>query len=232
MVTVALAGIVCGDHGRAATGAAKVRMAASHYFDQSPGSASDLRVVRIELGDVSLELTTDTGVFARDHLDPGTRVLLERAPAPPTAGPILDLGCGYGPIALTWAYRRRRTAVWATDVNTRALELTRANAEAAGLANVRVAAPEQVPAELRFAAIYSNPPIRVGKAVLHELLRQWLGRLLPDGSAYLVVQRNLGSDSLARWLTAAGYPTTRLTSVNGYRILQVRPGAADRDGTP
>jgi 16S rRNA (guanine1207-N2)-methyltransferase len=196
-------------------------MASSHYFDQSPGSASDRGLVRIRLADVSLELATDAGVFARDHLDPGTRVLLEHAPAPRTAGAILDLGCGYGPIALTWAQRRTHTTVWATDVNERALALTRENAETAGLANVRVAAPADVPAELRFAAIYSNPPIRVGKANLHDLLHHWLGRLLPDGSAYLVVQRNLGSDSLARWLTAAGYPTTRLTSVNGYRILEV-----------
>lgn len=208
-------------------------MTHSHYFDNAPDVASDRRSISVVLPDVRLELLTDAGVFSRGGLDPGTRVLLENAPAPRVPGPVLDVGCGYGPIALTWATRRRRTPVWATDVNDRALDLTRENAEAAGLRNVRVGRPEEIPADLEFAAIYSNPPIRVGKAVLHDLLHQWLGRLAPGGSAFLVVQRNLGSDSLAKWLNAEGYPTERLTSVKGFRVLEARPrtaGTTDDEG--
>lgn len=201
-------------------------MTHSHYFDNAPDVASSRQTIAVTLPDVRLELLTDAGVFSRGGLDPGTRVLLEHAPPPRTAGPVLDVGCGYGPIALTWATRRRRTAVWGTDVNDRALALARDNAEAAGLRNVRVGRPEEIPADLRFAAIYSNPPIRVGKAALHDLLHLWLARLAPGGSAFLVVQRNLGSDSLMKWLNTEGYPTERLTSVKGFRVLESRPRPA------
>ncbi|MGW6919187.1 class I SAM-dependent methyltransferase [Kitasatospora sp. NPDC054939] len=198
-------------------------MSGSHYFTGAPEVASERRPITVNLPDLTLELTTDTGVFSRSRLDPGTRILLEHAPPPRVRGPLLDVGCGYGPIALTWASRRRRLPVWAVDVNTRALELVELNAQALKLGNVHPALPEDVPADLRFAAIYSNPPIRIGKAALRKLLHQWLGRLIPDGSAFLVVQRNLGSDSLQKWLNEQGYPTTRVTSVNGFRILEARP---------
>lgn len=201
-------------------------MSESHYFRAEPDVASDRRTVTAVLPDMTLELVTDAGVFSRGRLDPGTRVLLENAPPPRVRGPILDLGCGYGPIALAWGARRKRLPVWGVDVNSRAVELTELNAAALKLGNVRAALPEAVPADLRFAAIYSNPPIRVGKPVLHAMLRQWLDRLVPEGSAFLVVQRHLGSDSLMRWLCAEGYPTDRLMSARGYRILEARPRTA------
>jgi 16S rRNA (guanine1207-N2)-methyltransferase len=177
--------------------------------------------VRLTLPDVDLSLTTDTGVFSTDRVDPGTRYLLLEAPAPPASGNVLDLGCGYGPIALTLAARAVGATVWAVDVNERALDLVRDNASAAGLTNVVAAAPEDVPVDVRFGAVYSNPPVRIGKAALHELLTTWLGRLEPGGHAYLVVNKNLGSDSLARWLTAEGFAVTRLGSRMGYRLLDV-----------
>lgn len=193
-----------------------------HYFSGQPTTPSERRVVPVELPDVHLDLVSDSGVFSARQLDPGTRILLEHAP-PPTDGQVLDLGCGYGPIALTVATRCPAATVWAVDVNERALGLVVENAGKAGLANVRAAKPDDVPADLRFGAIYSNPPIRVGKPVLHAMLHQWLPRLTTDGVAYLVVAKNLGSDSLAKWLTAEGFPTERLHSHKGYRILGVRP---------
>jgi 16S rRNA (guanine1207-N2)-methyltransferase len=201
-----------------------------HYFTTDPAVASHPRRVALRLPDVSLDLESDAGVFSADRLDRGTRVLLENAPMPPVRGPLLDLGCGYGPIALTLATRRRRLPVWAVDVNSRALGLTERNAAAAGLGNVTVARPEEVPADLRFAGIYSNPPIRSGKAALHTLLGTWLPRLQPAGRAYLVVGKNLGADSLARWLVEQGWPATRLTSVGGFRVLEISPGTAPEGG--
>jgi len=197
-----------------------------HYFSARPEAPSAPRTVRLALDDLTLEMATDSGVFSAGHVDPGTKMLLEVAPEPAVRGDILDLGCGYGPIALTLAHRRKRARVWAVDVNERALELTRRNAEAAGRGNVRACAPDEVPADVRFAAIYSNPPIKVGKAVLHGMLLRWLPRLLPGGTAQLVVQKHLGSDSLARWLNEQGFATTRLASRQGYRVLTVhsRPG--------
>jgi 16S rRNA (guanine1207-N2)-methyltransferase len=170
---------------------------------------------------VTLDLVTDRGVFSRGDIDPGTKLLLLEAPVPAPSGDALDLGCGYGPIALTLAHRAPGSTVWAVDVNRRARDLTAANAEAAGLVNVRVAGPDEVPDEARFATIWSNPPIRVGKVALHDLLLRWLPRLTPDGRAILVVQKHLGADSLARWLTEQGFPTTRLQSRAGYRLLEI-----------
>jgi 16S rRNA G1207 methylase RsmC len=154
-------------------------------------------------------------------VDLGTQTLLREAPAPPVEGEILDLGCGYGAIAVSLALRAPGARVWAVDINERALELTRSNAAAAMAENVIVCAPDQVPADVAFDAIYSNPPVRVGKGPLHELLLRWLARLRPGGRAYLVVQRNLGSDSLATWLAAEGQAVRRLKSKKGYRILEV-----------
>ncbi|MDQ6790907.1 MAG: methyltransferase [Candidatus Dormibacteraeota bacterium] len=169
-----------------------------------------------------MPLQTDSGVFSAERLDAGTRVLLAEAPPPPAQGELLDLGCGYGPIALALASWAPKARVWAVDVNERALELTRLNAEKAGLNNVIVCRPEEVAADLRFAAIYSNPPIRVGKAALHEVLLSWLPRLDEGDGAYLVVQSHLGSDSLARWLAGEGFRVRRLASKNAYRVLEVR----------
>ncbi|MFP5023229.1 class I SAM-dependent methyltransferase [Pseudonocardia phyllosphaerae] len=194
-----------------------------HYFSASPSVASRPGTVRVHSGDVELSLTTDSGVFSHGRLDRGTKVLLDSVPMPAVRGPLLDLGCGYGPIALTIASRRRRLPVWAVDLNERALGLTRGNAEAAGLGNVTACHPDEVPADVTFAGIYSNPPIRSGKQALHAMMLAWLPRLAPGGRAFLVVSKNLGSDSLHRWLDGHGFPTTRLTSEKGYRVLEVAP---------
>jgi 16S rRNA (guanine1207-N2)-methyltransferase len=196
----------------------------SHYFDADPSVASAPQRVELWLPDTHLVLTTDRGVFGHDRVDAGTKLLLLRAPAPATAGALLDLGCGTGAIALTMARRAPGAAVWAIDVNARARALCADNARANDLANVRVASPEEVPGELRFATIWSNPPIRIGKAALHALLARWLTRLAPSGEAVLVVHKHLGADSLQRWLaTELALETTRLASSSGYRILRATP---------
>jgi len=195
--------------------------AAGHYFDPAPGAASKPSSVRLVLPDLTLELATDRGVFSADRVDPGTKYLLLDAPTPPEAGTFVDLGCGYGPIACTLASRAPRASVWAVDVNERARALCRANAESLGLGNVVVAAPDEVPDDLTIDRLWSNPPIRIGKVALHDLLRTWLGRLSPDGVALLVVQKHLGADSLQRWLQGEGWRAERLGSRSGYRLLEV-----------
>ena len=192
-----------------------------HYFSAQPRAPHRPGLVRVILPDVYLELATDAGVFSPGRLDPGTRLLLEESPAPPVSGDLLDLGCGYGPIACVLAARSPGATVWAVDVNERALELCAANARAAGLENVRCVTPGDASLPARYAAIWSNPPVRVGKGALHALLSEWLGRLGPAARAYLVVGRNLGADSLHRWLAGQGWPVTRLAARSGYRLLQV-----------
>ena len=184
------------------------------------------------LPDLHLDLETDRGVFSRERVDPGTKLLLLEAPPPPAAGNLLDLGCGYGPLAVALARRSPEATVWAVDVNRRAVALTAENARAAGLANVAAVEPDDVPDGIRFAALWSNPPVRLGQAPLHGLLQRWLARLAPGASAFLVVHKHLGADSLARWLDGEGHPTRRLVSRMGYRILQVEGAAVAVDGPP
>ena len=194
-----------------------------HYFTAAPASADERRRLRVRLAGREVEVDVAPGIFSPGGLDKGTVVLLDEAPAPPPTGTFLDLGCGWGPVALTLALRSPGATVWALDVNERALDLTRRNAEALGLQGVRATSADGIPGDLRFDLIWSNPPIRVGKSVLHDLLRTWLPRLTPSGVAQLVVQRNLGSDSLQRWIgTELEMPCTRLTSSKGFRVLEVR----------
>jgi 16S rRNA (guanine1207-N2)-methyltransferase len=201
---------------QAAKGEAK-----AHYFAAEPGVASAPRTVPLHLPDLSLALEADRGVFAAGGVDAGTKILLLEGPPVPVEGDVLDLGCGYGPIAVTLARRSPAARVWAVDVNERARKLCAANAAANGAANVTVAAPDDVPEDVRFAAIWSNPPIRIGKPALHQLLSRWLDRLADGGHAALVVQKHLGADSLQRWMNEQGWATSRRASRQGYRILDV-----------
>lgn len=192
----------------------------SHYFDSPREGPDDPRFLTLRADGKTLRLRTGAGVFSRARIDPGTTVLLDTVPPPPAGGDLLDLGCGYGPIALTMASLAPAATVWAVDVNERARQLCAENAAEAGLANVHVGAPDDLPPGIRFDVIWSNPPVRIGKDALHEMLSRWLSRLHESGEAYLVVQRHLGSDSLQRWLTESGWPTGRVASRRGFRVLR------------
>ena len=188
------------------------------------------------LPDLHLDLETDAGVFSPSRLDAGTRLLLDVAATPGGTGDLLDLGAGYGPIALVLAARAPGATVWAVDVNERALDLCTGNAERAGLGNVRCALPDDPALPGTFAGMWSNPPIRIGKQALHELLGRWLPRLAPAAAAHVVVQRHLGADSLHRWLAGQGWDVTRIAARAGYRVLRItRPPdapAGTAAGTP
>ena len=197
-----------------------------HYFEGSPTVASNRREIELVLPDVYLSLTTDSGVFAGGAVDKGTkyllRSLLELPPLDPSPGSVLDLGCGYGPIGLAMAKRLPDAQVWGVDVNERAIGLAKENAKANEVANATFGPAAAIHADQRFDLIVSNPPIRIGKQALHDLLSTWLDRLNPGGRAWMVVQKHLGSDSLAAWLTDQGWETTRLSSKSGFRILETR----------
>ncbi|MDO4717478.1 MAG: methyltransferase [Propionibacteriaceae bacterium] len=191
----------------------------SHYFETPVGDPR-IRQVPATIWGRDYVFATSSGVFSGTRLDLGTSVLL-REVAPPEAGRLLDLGCGFGPIAVALADHSPGVTVDAIDVNDRALELTRRNASEHGVAaRVRVCRPEEVAEETVYDEIWSNPPIRIGKDALHGLLLDWLPRLIPGGAAYLVVGKNLGADSLQRWLDAQGYPCQRLASAKGFRVLR------------
>lgn len=206
-------------------------MANDHYFSANPESDARPRQVHVTLAGRPLTLSTAAGVFSPDGVDRGTKVLLGSVPPPAPDGALLDIGCGWGPIAITMALESPDAQVWGVDVNERVLDLARRNATAAGAGNVTIALPDEVPGDLRFRTIWSNPPIRVGKDELHQILLAWLPRLEVGGDASLVVSKNLGGDSLQRWLQETlddGFHVTRASTDKGFRVLRVHR-SAERD---
>lgn len=197
----------------------------SHYFT-TPDGPEKRREITATIWGHDFSLTTANGVFSGTRLDPATKIMLDEVAPPRDGSRLLDLGCGYGPIAVALAAACPASVVDAVDVNERALALTRLNAEAIGAGSrVNALLPEQADPATRYDEIWSNPPIRIGKPALHELLLTWLPRLQPTGRAVMVVGKNLGADSLARWLVEQGYACDRLASHKGFRVLEVRPGS-------
>jgi 16S rRNA (guanine1207-N2)-methyltransferase len=199
-------------------------MPAEHYFSVDPTAEARRHQVEFSVAGRDYSLTAAGGVFSAERLDPGTAVLLRKAelPGPDATGPFLDLGCGYGAIACVLATMAPAATVSAVDVNARARELARENADRLGLGQrVTVTAPDGVPDGLTFAGLWSNPPIRIGKTDLHGVLRRWLPKLRLNGVAWLVVARHLGADSLQRWLVDEGWKAHRHASQKGYRVLRV-----------
>ena len=200
-------------------------MSEEHYFSKDPQAPLKPKTIQIPVAGVLQQVTTASGTFSPQQLDVGTEVLIEQMSDAAETGNLLDLGCGWGPIALNLGRLRPAAIVWAVDVNTRSIELTQKNAKDLGILNIKTALPEQVPDDLQFSGIWSNPPIRIGKKELHALLLMWLPRLQKNAEAFLVVQKNLGSDSLQKWLTEElkeGYEVSRHTSIKTYRVLKVR----------
>ena len=198
----------------------------SHYFDEAPSGEMKTKEIKVSLDGREVTVSTAGSIFSPDHVDTGTKILLEHIDEAPAGGDILDLGCGWGPIALALALHSPKATVWAVDVNERARQLTELNAQKLGLSNVRVCHPDDVPAEIEFTGIWSNPPIRVGKDVLHELMQIWLPRLEQGAEAYLVVQKNLGADSLQRWIAASvsGIEIERVDTAKAFRVLRATKG--------
>ena len=196
-----------------------------HYFSAEPDVAERRTEIDATIWGRGYRFTTATGTFSHQGLDPATTVLFRECPPPADAGRFCDLGCGWGPIAVALAVQSPALSVDAIDVNHRALRLCAENAARAGVGGrVRPLRPDQVATDVRYDELWSNPPIRIGKAALHTLMLSWLPRLAADGIARMVVGRNLGADSLQAWLNDHGYRCERMASAKGFRVLSVRPG--------
>jgi 16S rRNA (guanine1207-N2)-methyltransferase len=196
---------------------------ADHYFSAEPAAPARHSTIEFTVAGRQYALAVASGVFSAGRLDPGTAVLLRKGdlPTAATIGTLLDLGCGYGPIACVLASEAPAATVYAVDVNARARELAAENAATLGLTQLRVRAPDEIPDDVTFAEIWSNPPTHVGKAELHALLERWLPRLAPGGVAWLVINRHLGGDSLHTWLVSRGWNVQRIASQRGFRVLRV-----------
>ena len=199
-------------------------MSGEHYFSAEPAGDFKPKTIRVNLLGKDLQLQTAGGVFSPDHLDTGTAMLLKHLDEAPVSGNLLDIGCGWGPIAIALALQAPEATVWAVDVNQRSLDLTRLNANSLGITNLKTCLPQDVPQDLEFTGIWSNPPIRVGKAELHNILLTWLPRLSPECESYLVVAKDLGADSLLKWLQTElpdEFDALRIDSEKGFRILRI-----------
>ena len=199
-------------------------MSDNHYFASSPEGPLVTREITVNLNGNKTQVLTAGGIFSPEHIDQGTQVLLTHLEAANPTGTFLDIGCGWGPIALALALHSPKAKIYAVDVNERSLQLTKMNAEKLGITNIIVCKPDDVPQGIMFDEIWSNPPIRVGKKVLHEILNVWIKKLVQGGTARLVVQKNLGSDSLHKWLMEEFSPefdSTRIDSSKTFRVLKV-----------
>ena len=195
-----------------------------HYFSADPSVAFERIPLSASVWDLDLDLVSGSGVFAKGRLDIGTSVLFKETD-PPAGGRILDLGCGYGIIGLACALAAPSAQVTGVDVNERAVLLANENAASLKVGDrYRAATPPEIDPGETYDEIWSNPPIRIGKQALHELLLTWLPRLAPGGRAVMVVGKNLGGDSLQRWITDQGFPTTRIGSAKGFRVLETVRG--------
>jgi 16S rRNA (guanine1207-N2)-methyltransferase len=195
-----------------------------HYFSDTPASADNRHDKTVSLRGQDYGVQVASGTFSPGGLDRGTKVLLDLAPPPTRSGVAVDVGCGWGPITLALAHEAPGATVYAVDVNPRARDLTAINATKAGLDNVRVISPDEFPDNTSIDTLWSNPPIRIGKHALHELLTTWLHRLAPDGNAWLVVAKNLGAESLLTWLNTSHEGTfhaTRFGRDKGFHVIHV-----------
>ncbi len=199
-----------------------------HYFSSTPSGEDRRRIIEVELAGRKVEVETSGSIFSPDGLDRGTRVLLETVPELPDAGEFLDIGSGWGPLALTMGLQAPQARITAVEVNDRAAKLTAANASRLGIDNISVKHPEDVLLDETFDVIWSNPPIRIGKAALHEILTRWLPALKPGGQAWLVVAKKLGADSLMPWINEmlqsvepGKFHVRRAATDKGFRVLHV-----------
>lgn len=198
-------------------------MVEEHYFSSDPAAPKKTVSIAIQVAGKTLDLQAASGTFSSSRLDTGTAALLKHDRHFPKDGNVLDLGCGWGAIGLSIASCSPETKVYGIDINQRSIEQSNLNAKNLKLSNYSATHSKDLPADLQFSAIWSNPPIRVGKQVLHELMQTYIPRLEPGGKAMLVVQKNLGADSFQRWLQAQ-FPDAqvhRLATDKGYRIIEL-----------
>jgi 16S rRNA (guanine1207-N2)-methyltransferase len=193
-----------------------------HYFSENPLSKSEPIKWTYQLRNHSFTFLTDTGVFSKKEVDFGSRLLIETFVEPEVKGDILDIGCGYGPIGLALAKTNPDRTVYMVDVNKRALSLAEQNASLNRVNNVVVMESnlyENVP-HYKFAAIVTNPPIRAGKKVVHQILEDSFHLLEKKGSLWVVIQKKQGAPSAQKKLESIFEEVEVVKRDKGYYILK------------
>ncbi|TLS35528.1 class I SAM-dependent methyltransferase [Pseudalkalibacillus caeni] len=193
-----------------------------HYYSEKPRVKSEPQTIKSNLRGRSLTFTTDRGVFSKDNVDFGTRLLVEVFEFPDLEGDVLDVGCGYGPIGLTVAASEPARKVSMVDINERAVELARQNAHKNNIENVSIMQSDRLETlkDHHFAAVLTNPPIRAGKDVVHDIFEQSFQVLKPGGELWVVIQKKQGAPSAIKKLEESFETVKIVQKSKGYYILK------------
>jgi 16S rRNA (guanine1207-N2)-methyltransferase len=193
-----------------------------HYYSRTQKVKSDPQFWDYQLRNFRMRFKTDNGVFSKKEVDFGSRLLIESFQMPEVQGDILDVGCGYGPIGLSVAKEWPDRNVHMIDVNLRALQLTKDNSELNEIKNVNVYESDRLDAVIgqKFAAILTNPPIRAGKNVVHDIYEQSYQSLLPNGELWIVIQKKQGAPSSIEKLSEMFEEVEIVEKKKGYFIIK------------
>ena len=193
----------------------------SHYYEKNPGLKSNPRNINFSYRNKQLLFLADAGVFSKSRVDFGTVLLLNSINSDLAGKKVLDIGCGYGAIGLSLAKVFPSATIEMTDVNQRALALARRNAEANEIKNVKIYESnlyENISS--RFDVIVSNPPIRAGKKIVHEIVEKAFEYLNPGGELWVVIRKKQGAPSLLKKLEAVFPETSVIAREKGYYIYR------------
>lgn len=196
-----------------------------HYFSRRPEAAHDRKMVETELRGRSFRFVTDAGVFSREGVDFGSRLLIEHVQLPDDAR-VLDMGCGWGPIGIALSFAVPRGKVTLADVNERALALARENAGLNGAAGIEIVESDLFVglAGRTFTHIVTNPPIRAGKQTVHALFEQAAAHLQTGGELWVVIQKKQGAPSARRKLASLFTEVREAARARGYHVYQAIRG--------
>lgn len=194
----------------------------NHYYSETPGTESKRETWDFILNDEKFRFTTDAGVFSKKEVDFGSRVLIESFVPPEVPGDYIDVGCGYGPIGLSLAKAEPDRTVQMVDINERAVELAKVNAQANKVDNVKIM-KSYLFAEVKdsdFAAVITNPPIRAGKAVVHQIFEDAHRKLCIGGELWVVIQKKQGAPSAMEKIEELFGQVETVAKKKGYYILR------------
>ena len=195
----------------------------NHYYTNQPNSKSQEKHFRYVLKGFTFQFASDNGVFSKNTIDFGSQLLIESYEVPPhlAQGKLLDVGCGYGPMGLSFAKAYPEMSVEMVDVNERAMDLAKRNAEANGIQNVTIHESntyDNVHAK-DYSVIISNPPIRAGKEVVHRILAEAYDHLIEEGQLVIVIQKKQGAPSAQKKMQEVFGNVERIALDKGYWIL-------------
>jgi 16S rRNA (guanine1207-N2)-methyltransferase len=202
----------------------EVSLLTEHYYSRIQKVESDPKYWDYTLRNASFRFKTDNGVFSKKEVDFGSRLLIESFEMPSLEGPVLDVGCGYGPIGLAIAKGNLERTIHMIDVNERAIDLAKENAELNRIQNVAIYESDRLlnVEEKKFVAILTNPPIRAGKKTVHDIFEQSYDHLVSQGELWVVIQKKQGAPSAIEKLNEMFSAVETIDKSKGYFIIKAK----------